>query len=80
MLLNCTRLTHLCTTLRVRKSSQIRLSTSYNHHLGRCLHQRTARSLQHSLPPPNRHHSYLHPTLRMPWWCMRRGLHRAASG
>ncbi|XP_043660297.1 ATP-binding cassette sub-family B member 10, mitochondrial [Drosophila teissieri] len=80
MLLNCTRLPHLCTTLRVRQNSQIRLSTSYNHHLGRCLHHRTTRSLQHSLaPPPTRHHSHLLPTLRMPWWCMRRGFAQSSK-
>ncbi|KAH8362209.1 hypothetical protein KR084_012138 [Drosophila pseudotakahashii] len=84
MLLNCTRLTHGCTTLRVTQISQIRSPTSYNHHLGRCLHRRTTRT---ALPPTGRPHppslspqnNRLLQTLRMPWWCMRRGFAQSSK-
>ncbi|XP_017048131.1 ATP-binding cassette sub-family B member 10, mitochondrial [Drosophila ficusphila] len=73
MLLNCTRLTHSCTTLRVSQISQIRSPTSYNHHLGRCLHRRTTRTLPSPLSQPHRTpvEKHLLQTFRMP--CMRRG-------
>jgi len=85
MLLNCTRLTHGCTTRRVTQISQIRSPTSYNHHLGRCLHRRsTARTtLPPSHPPLATPTSplprQLLQTLRMPWWCMRRGFAQSSK-
>ncbi|XP_016971869.1 ATP-binding cassette sub-family B member 10, mitochondrial [Drosophila rhopaloa] len=89
MLLNCTRLTHGCTTLRVTQISRIRTpatslhqasSSSYNHHLGRCLHRR-ARTLPRSpaTHPPIKQQNHLLQTLRMPWWCMRRGLSQSSK-
>ncbi|XP_037725569.1 ATP-binding cassette sub-family B member 10, mitochondrial [Drosophila subpulchrella] len=82
MLLNCTRLTHGCTTRRVTQISQIRSPTSYNHHLGRCLHRRstTARTtLPPSHPPLATPARQLLQTLRMPWWCMRRGFAQSSK-
>ncbi|XP_016995445.2 ATP-binding cassette sub-family B member 10, mitochondrial [Drosophila takahashii] len=74
MLLNCTRLTHGCTTLRVTQISQIRSATSYNHHLGRCLHRRTTRIAS---PPTGQ---TTHQPLRMQqWWCMRRGFAQSSK-
>ncbi|KAI8033761.1 ATP-binding cassette sub-family B member 10, mitochondrial [Drosophila gunungcola] len=91
MLLNCTRLTHGCTTLRVTQISRIRTlgtslrqtssPTSYNHHLGRCLHRRATRTLPGSPashPPPSEQNHLLQ-TLRMPLWCMRRGLAQSSK-
>ncbi|KAH8286754.1 hypothetical protein KR018_005010 [Drosophila ironensis] len=79
MLLNCTRLAHGCTTLRVSQHGR----TSYNQQLGRIL----LRGLRRSAPNPT--HSpipsgrasvpVVHTPLRMPSWCMRRGLAQTAK-
>ncbi|KAH8336080.1 hypothetical protein KR074_009332 [Drosophila pseudoananassae] len=89
MLLNCTRLTHGCTTLRV---SQI-CRASYNHHhhlhrqypqLGRCLQRglRTPPRPPATVAPSSSlggHHLLLFHALRMPTQCLRRGLAQTAK-